>query len=519
MKAVSGKHEWIIAGVALAALLLTGLAIFDDYGVSWDEEVQREYGEKVHAYVTQGDRALFMDRHRYYGPVVELALISLEKGLGLADSRDIYLMRHLVTFLVFWVGAVFFYLLCRRELGGWKVGLLGLVLLVVSPRIFAHAFYNSKDIPFMTVFIMGIYTLLRYLDHLRLRSAVLHAVVCALLIDIRIVGTLLVMLTIVFVAYEALRMWKKPAELKPMLLGFAIHLGIVAGLTVLFWPTLWRDPVNSFIRIFEGMRNFPWEAPVLYRGGYIWSTELPWHYIPVWIGVTSPVAVIALLFIGLVVSVRTLLGKARGAKGGVARRFVVLALCWLFLPLAYSIASKAVLYDAWRHSFFVYPALVIISLLGWGWILRQRRSGGGKVLSLVVGGFLLLSVGSTAGFMIVNHPHQNVYFNRLVGGTGGVHERFELDYWGLSYRQGLEQILERDPRDRITVHAATAPGRHNAGILKPEDRSRLVYVTEPYKADYHITNFRWDRYKPPKDSEFYSVRIDGTPIMSVYRMR
>jgi hypothetical protein len=511
-----GKQSWIVGCVTLGLLLVVGISVFDDYGVSWDERVQRGYGEKVYSYVTEGDRSLFLDRHRYYGPVFEFVLVAIEKGLDLTDTRDIYLMRHLVTFLVFWLGAVFFFLLCRKVFNSLEAASAGVLLLVLSPRIFAHAFYNSKDIPFMAVFIIGVFTLLRYLDKKSLRSAALHGAVCALLTDIRIVGTLLALLTVLFAGFEVFKNRRAPAEVRRILTSFGICAAVLAGLTVLLWPTLWRDPIHNFVRVFEGMRNFPWEATVLYRGAYVWSTDLPWHYIPVWIGITTPAAAGILFFGGLAISGWSLLRK--GGAAIAAGRDVLIIICWSLLPLAYSILSKAVLYDAWRHSFFIYPAVVMMALLGWVWVAR-RKGMGWNLGTWVVRGLVGLSLAYAASFMIQYHPHQNVYFNWFAGGIKGADGRFELDYWGLSYRQGLEYIVGHDSGDRVLVHAATPPGRYNADILEPEDRKRLVFVTERHKAQYHMTHFRWEKDRPPLGTELYSVRIDGVPIMTVYRVR
>ncbi len=52
-------------------------------------------------------------------------------------------------------------------------------------------------------------------------------------------------------------------------------------------------------------------------------------------------------------------------------------------------------------------------------------------------------------FMIRNHPHQNVYFNELVGGVNGADGKFDMDYWGLSYKQLYEKLLKQvNPQDR-----------------------------------------------------------------------
>jgi hypothetical protein len=419
-------------------------------------------------------------------------------------------MRHLVVFLMFWLGSVFFFLLCRHELKSWKLGILGSTLLILSPRIFAHAFYNSKDIPFMCMFIIGVFTLVRYLDVRSVGRAAAHGVVCALLIDIRIVGVFLPVLTAAFIFREALRLRGARTELRRTGWTFGLYVIVLVTLTVLMWPTLWRDPISNFIRVFEGMRNFPWEATVTYLGSDVWSTQLPWHYIPVWISVSTPVAVTVLFMVGLGVSIR-----ARS-------RTAVLAIAWFFLPLLYSILSGAVLYDAWRHTFFIYPAMLVLAVVGVGWlwqVIGMRFKGStGRMLKAGLIVLIALNLGFTAVFMVRHHPHQNVYFSALAGGIRGAEGRFDLDYWGLSYRQALEHVLENDPRDRIVVYAPHPPGWYNADIVQPEARKRLVFASKPNRAQYYLTNFRWER-SSPRGEEVFSIKIDGVPIMAVYRLR
>jgi hypothetical protein len=543
-------HAWLAPAIMLGAFLVIGVAASRDYGIAWDEPVQRQYGSEVYSYVVHGDQSLFLNRHRYYGPVFEMLFFSLEKAFGLGDTRSIYLMRHLVNFLLLWAGACFFYLLARYVFKSWKMGLLASAMLLVSPRIFAHGFYNTKDIPFLSVFIIGVYTLARYLDAKTLPRAILHGLVCAVLVDTRIVGIFLVALTLAFTAYDVLRGRALRDGGRKTALGLAAFVVSWAGATVLLWPTLWRDPLANFVRVFEGMRNFPWEATVLYLGRYVWSTALPWHYTPVWIAISTPIVYVAMFCVGLAVSLGLLarhervmglvnsagsphLPKPRRpvappapptspASGRIpCKRDLFLVLAWFFLPLFYSIASRAVLYDEWRHSFFIYPAFLVVGLVGLRglWRFVNRRCGRRSRKALATALVLVIAVNmiEVTAFMIRHHPFENVYFNILAGGPRGAHGRFEMDYWGLSHRQGLEFILRSDPNQRISVHAATAAGRYNAEILKAADRQRIVFVSELSDAKYHITNFRWDRERFAPEAEAYAVRIDGAPIMAVYR--
>jgi hypothetical protein len=525
-------HRRLVVGGVLGLVLLAGILAFRDYGIAWDEPVQRQYGSEVYGFIAHHDQALFSDRHRYYGPVFELVLYSLEKAFGLTDTRPVYMMRHLVSFLALGVGAFFFYLLGARVFRNWKVGLLGSVFLVLSPRIFAHAFYNSKDIPFMAMFIVGVYTMLRYLDSKTFALAIVHGAVCGALIDLRIVGVMLVAMTAGFWTFDALRR-AHDAERGGLgarrgeagLLAYIIVTGCV---TVLLWPTLWKDPLGGFLQSFKDMGSFPWEATVLYLGKYVWSTRLPWHYTPMWIGVSTPLAYLAFLAVGVVVCALAV-GNGDSAlflpeKGRcpLLGRDAAVLLLWFLLPLVYFPASRAVLYDEWRHSFFIYPALLLIALAGlvWLWRLTARRLAGGpaRIASAALIFLVALSLGSTATFMIRHHPFQNVYFNSLVGGTHGASGKFEMDYWGLSYRQGLEHLAATDPSPRITVFSAHPPGRYNADILKPADRRRIVYVPNPADAKYYVTNFRWETNKFSPESEVFTVEVGGVKLMAVYRL-
>jgi hypothetical protein len=520
LEAFLDAHRRLIVWICLGLLLGLGLATFRDYGISWDEPTQRTYGEMVYDYVTKQDTALLADRHRHYGPAPQLLLHSLERGLRLEDTRSVYMMRHLVTFLVFWAGAVFFYLLARRLFGSWKLGLVGCAFLVLSPRIFAHSFYNPKDIPLMSVFIIGIYTLVSFLDRPGLGRAAVHAAVCAVLVCIRIGGIMLPAITLAFGTWEILRDGLSGRRIRQAMLSLAVYTIAVAGLTVLMWPTLWRQPLRAFIEAFREMSHFQWPGTVLYLGSQVPAQELPWHYVPVWMAISIPLAYLVLFGIGAAVGVHRIFKSSGPPVPGRRNSMVILA--WLFVPPAYSILTGAVLYDGWRQLYFVHPALILLSVSGLRWLWARFRTASGwpgRIACFCLLGMLLVNLGGAAHFMIASHPHQAVYFNSLAGGIRGAEGRFELDYWGLSYRAALEHILANDERDVIKVYVVSEPGRHNAMILTPDERRRIVFVDRPVKANYYLTTYRWQDAAGASGDEVYSIEVGGAKIMAVYRIR
>ena len=92
--------------VLFVAALVVALPLWQDFGLSWDELAQWDMGQMSYAYVFRGDEALLSFRNNDYGVAFELPLIMLEKILGLEDTRDVYLMRHLATHVFFLLGAL-----------------------------------------------------------------------------------------------------------------------------------------------------------------------------------------------------------------------------------------------------------------------------------------------------------------------------------------------------------------------------------------------------------------------------
>jgi hypothetical protein len=459
----------------------------------------------MYQYIAFGDPRAVQHHMRYHGPVLDTGLYALEKALGLTDPREIYRMRHLAYFLVFYAGVFFFFRLIERYFGGWKLGLLGAGLLVASPRVFADSFFNPKDLPFLSFFIIGVYSQLRYLERKSLAWAAWHALASATLVATRAVGVVVPLLTLGLGTLDIFR----AKDRKRAALTLAAYGGLATGLSVLFWPTLWRDPLfHLFQALAQSSRYGGWPGTILYLGEHIAAVELPWHYLPVWIAITTPPSYLLFFAVGCFVGTKQLL-RSPGASSP-DRRKLLLVVTWFFLPVLAAIVFESVLYDGWRHLFFLYPALLLIALLGIRELWRRGRWAQAFLAILAV------DLADTVRFMAQSHPHQNVYFNRLIGGVAGAEGEFDLDYWGLSYREGLEYVLDNDPRSRLSIAVAHSPGKYNANLLPAAERGRLQYVEAP-EADYLLTNFRFQSREDSYGEELHSVRVEGVRILSIYR--
>jgi hypothetical protein len=521
----TARHEILVVTLLFGIFLLIGVRMVADYGISFDEKSNRAYGMATWQYMRNGDRQLFQMVEKYHGPVFEILLILLEKGLRLSDPHDIYLLRHFVTFLFFYFSVFVFYLLCKIRFGDWRIALLGPVFMVLSPRILADSFYNSKDLPFFSCFLIAIYTLVKFLEHKTWRRALLHALCCGILIDIRILGILvpgftgLFILSELFLSVQARSNWKRYL----VLLGF--YSLFLIGFTLLFFPILWEAPVYHFMQAFLEMKRYPWGGGVIYAGEHINATRIPWHYIPTWIIITTPLLYVVTFIVGLFGLAKSLFGKTINLYSNSKHRLDSICVLWIFMPILSVIVLKSVVYDGWRHLFYVYPALLMIASNGLRSAFQdmlslckeQKHAQLVKTLLILVA---CLSLCSPTYFMITYHPHQNVYFNRLAGkDMQTVKANFDLDYWGLSYRQAFEYILKHDSREQIKIATANMSVEAIALILPPAQRKRIIPTWPLVEADYFASNFHPIITDPPYGQEIYAIKIGNAKIMAVYDIR
>ncbi|MBW8051647.1 MAG: hypothetical protein FVQ77_15185 [Cytophagales bacterium] len=514
------KRKIIPVGLFFLILMITGLCVFQDYGMTWDENQNQNYGKEVYEYILVGKSSDEVTGYfaLTHGPVIQFGFYLLEKIFQLEDTRNIFFMRHLCTFIIFGIGVFFFYQLCKTLFRDWRISLLGCIFFVLSPRIFAHAFFNSVDITTLSLFIISIYTLIRFFHQASLSNAIFHGISCAILIDTRIVGILVPFLTALLFLME-LFISNKKAKLKIPLGIYAITL---FGFIVLFWPALWANPIEKFYLAYKSVSNISWGATVLYFGQDVKANVLPWHYTPVWMIITTPILYNLFFVFGMFTIFHKLLSKPKYILSNKDYIFDVIILIWLFLPIVVTIIHHSVLFDSWRHHFFVYPAFLIISLKGviyvYGLIKKISNAILIKIARFTLTGMVISGLITITCLMVSYHPYQNVYFNMLID-KKNVRRNFELDYWGSSFCEGAEYVLSHDSTPHLNFFLSGMPMYNLERILTPSQRKRIRYVNTAEEADYFFGNYRWHKEDYEYTNEFYSVKANGLTILSVYKLR
>ncbi len=523
----STKSEIAWPPLILTFAFLIGLGIYQDYGVTWDEPLQKNNGMVTlkhigqlvaPEYIKSDVRFLhyppIADFHdKDYGVAFELPLALFTTLLDLDDSREMYHFRHLITFILCFMGVLALFKLAKRRFSDYKYGLLAVIFFILSPKIFAEQFYNSKDAVFMALFAIALNSSVKFLDLPTFRNAFYAAFASAILIDVRIMGIVLPLMSLTLLILTTT--FSQRTYVTVAISG-VFYLMSTTILVVIFWPYLWDSPWDNFVLAFQNMTKFRWVGSVFYLGEIIPGREVPWHYILVWIGISTPILYLGLSLAGLANILLRALGN-RLVFDFESIQDILFAGAFLG-PVLAVIFFGSTLYDGWRQMYFVYPPFILIAAIGWRFVFRLRKGIWGWLVCAGTTIFLLhLTV-----WMWMAHPNQNVYFNFFAGKEFS--KSFDMDYWGLSNRQALEYILEQDKRPEVRVWAGSAMQLDRGLLLmEKEERGRVLIVTDKNIADYIITNYRlnFTDYGSGihNSSLFYQLKIDGQAILSVFKLR
>lgn len=499
-----------------ACYLVAGIFMFRDIGLSWDEDLNR-IGTALPEFnfIFHGDKARMLESsEKYHGPSLELLLLSAERLTGVKDSRQIYLLRHFITFFFFWLSAICMFLLTRKIFRNDKIGLVCVCIYVLSPRLFGESFYNSKDIGFLSFFTVSLYSLQRFLANKNYTNALILAGAAGFTIDIRITGILIPGAAILIMAIDNfLDRSKKPFAKGLKLLAFFIAVQFVT--IVFFWPVLWLNPFLHLKQAFAQMSGYPWRGPMLFMGSLIMSDQLPWYYLPVWIAISIPF-MYSILFAGGAVAlcVNFIRYKINFYQ---ENRFLIICFGLVIVPVAIIIVLSAVVYDGWRHIYFIYAPFTIVA--GYGvqklYLKYDHARGKNALNGILIAEFLFMAIN-----IFTDHPHEHVYFNlpaRML--YHPVTQNFDCDYWGLSYRAGLEYILKQDTSSQIHIRVESDPGLYNLALIKPEDRARIIFHGDLHESDYWLAEFRGKKVNPDTVNAkiIHQITNSAGSLLTVYK--
>ena len=533
----TNRQEIIVVASIYLVFFIVGILSYQDYGISVDEWDLRVLGFVNLKYITEIffqnistklDEILLIPKISDYsanthGVVFALPMAFVEYFFDITDSQKYYFIRHYFNHLIFLISNFYFFLLVKERFNNWIYGIFGGLFLFLSPRIFAESFYNQKDILFLSLFIINLYYGIHFLKSPSLKNSILFSFTTALAIDIRIMGIIIVPI-VVFLTYLK---YLRNKNFK-IFTGVLTYLILFPLLTILFWPYLWESPFTHFIQVFKSLSSFSVAGYNFYLGNYYEYSNVPWHYVFVWICITTPIFYLALFILGFAnytLRIKERIFKITNENAlndfwrGESELEDLIYYLLFIVPIITVILLNSTLYNGWRHLYFIYPCFLLIALKGL-YLIDLNYLKKKKWLLII---FVISFLTHTTFVMIKDHPHQNVYFNFLAGKN--IETKFELDYWGLGNKQAFEYILKNDSKDRIMIGSGGPISLNNSKqILNSLEKNR-IQISENSKSDYIIDNYiNWygkykkKRHEIPNNFKIYKeIFVSGKRIISIYK--
>ena len=450
-----------------------GVAVLDDYGVSWDEFYQRDIALETISYVLGQDDELLRNHDKFYGTTFEMPLLIVERVLGLQDdTRAILLSRHILTHLFFIASGFFCYLLTRRLFGSTAIALFAMLLFLLHPRLYAESFVNTKDLPLAAMFMVALFLTHRAFRKDTVGAFLLCGLAVGILINIRILGVVL------FAAVPAVRALDLLFDSGGVGRKHALITGGVFALAAMFalyatLPYLWANPIERTVEMFVTLSHHPTVFPQLFQGELIMGNDLPPHYIPTWVAITTPPVALLLGVAGIIAVLRRGWANPRDMLRHADRKFGFLLIGCLLMTWVAVVVVTPSMYNGWRQTYFLYAPFCALAAFGLHWLASvSGRTVVRAVAYTLVGVGILIVVLQ----MVRIHPYQQAYFNFLVDREtpGRLGDQYPVEYWGTSYLDGLRWLTETYPDSLIHVWGNNGHNHRNRAFLPESARQRIV---------------------------------------------
>ena len=480
-----------------------GISIVEDYGISIDEEFQRFSGFYWLSYVLEflpfdnvridalnklnNIQGLTLPNPKdfpFYGVVFDLPLAFLETILKIESSKSYFLLRHQATFIIFFISAIYFYLIVKSRFKNEIVIFFGLLLYVSSPRIFGDSFYNNKDLIFLSLVTVSLYYFFETINNLTNKNVILFSFFAALTCALRVLGLFLPITFLIFLVLQKSSYKKKIFSSSLLLIFFLLFL-------ILLWPYLWSNPFNNFLYSFNIFSKYIIEIQMLFNGDYIYSNRLPMSYLPVWILITTPLITLFLFIYGYIYLLKRLCSRILQVKDDVPfndfwrskNEKKDLIIFFIFNSIFfYIILSSTVLYTGWRHLYFLHSFMIYLGCVGLSLININFKNT--KIIFISIGILILF----TFYEIIKYHPFQSLYFNQFIQKTKK--KDFEIDYWGLAGNKFLKEILALEGSSkRINIGVASyIPLERSIKLLNDNEKKLINIVGQEYEKAKYIFN-------------------------------
>ncbi|MDQ2714261.1 MAG: hypothetical protein M3Z08_05075 [Chloroflexota bacterium] len=393
--------------------------------------------------------------------------------------------------------------LCGLELSGWWLAFVAALCLWLFPRFYGSIYNNSKDMPFLyaSLFVLWALILLQkqWVEPKKfLRNTILVGFLIGLAAAIRVTAIMWYGVLVYIQALWWLQNGRQAMRDHKVLSALKKHVGallIVGGVSLLtmmaLWPYILLNPLPHLYDAIVVLAKYPWDGIVTFAGHTYHPYALPRTYVPGWLVVSSPPAIIFCAGLGMIAVCIQVFKKKDLTSPGVT------VLLTLFVPLTALIVTHPTLYDGPRQFVFLYGPLVLLAAYGFIQLLTWLAKYRDLVALFIV--IACVTEGQVVLDMQAIHPYEYMYFSPLIGGIPGATGKYDMDYY-LSCNKAAA--------DWLTAHYGQYTHKDHPTVQVAQDiNTALPFLPKAFILDQTHPDFFISTTRDHEDQQFADYRI------------
>ncbi len=511
-------NKWIVVLLIFIFSVLLRIWNLNEMGRTWDEAEYIEPGYKLVELLKKGDfnNSYFYTTYNHpplvkylYGLTAHLDVESISKD-GNPIFRYDYTYSRLQSAILFSLGVAIVVMI------GWKisnpvVGILSGIILAMLPFSLGLSQLVTTESLKIFIYPLTVYVYILLVEKFSWEKILAAGIVTGLALQTKQSNFLVIPMlgAMFFFQYKQLKVKQKAKFLTSRIKAiiFVSLIGIVVF--ILIWPQVLFH-FKEIYAIHQRLWNVHfspkiWQItlspPEIFFGRLILT---PIFYYPVYFFITTPLLILCLFFAGV--------------RGIFKKRSIYLfsILLWFLLPYSLSIYSWR--QHGLRYIIEIYPAIAIISAIGFDFIVQKFTK---KLI------YKLLLFISVIFYLFLNlwniKPYYLDYFNELVGGVNTVykHKLFQIGWWGDGVREAGMYVIKNAPRGS-SVGLAISP----IHVSSPMPMLNVQKYNSHKKYDYVIVN-TYNVLREGFDDSFiknnynsvYFVKADEAILATVYKLK
>lgn len=477
------KHSLkaVLGGVLVTVVYLCFcLFTYKDYGITADEKTGYDAGKALITYYKTGkdpsqsnlpERQL-PSQSTYFRGYFALSTLLNPNGY----YEQFHLINMFFALLIFIAMYLITYFLYRNII----FSIFSSFSIFLIPRFFGDIPANPKDVPFAVLYFISFVAIL-LVKKIKI-SDPLKILILGLLIGAnatwRLIGVGLIFIYLVNeLIYRNLSLKK--------IFSTTFLISIISFIVVaLALPVFSNGIVYGFTALLEQSSDFEfWDRTILFNGNFLTKYQRPQNYLFVWLLISTPIIVMFYWIIGLCITIKD------------RDKVAAMSFFTVLLNLGIYLIVKPTIYNGIRHFLFLLPIILLTSLISFYKTTLILKTKGYLPLVSVIFAATFLSIASL-------HPYEYLYFNEFVGGIKGAAGRFDMDYWGASYKEASIEL------------------RNYISVIKTKDQGTeklpKVYACNIDHAVAYYSHAKYEITQKSQEADYIICDTDNLKIRNYY---